>query len=82
MASDRQIEANRAVREYLERTRVRLADGREKLQRLHESIDDTNRHLESMSGWIAETEQALAEDRKRRSSSGEQKRYSWKTGST
>jgi len=30
MASDRRIEANRAVREYLERTRVRLADGREK----------------------------------------------------
>ena len=82
MASDRQVEANRAVREYLERTRARLVDGRKKLRRLHESIDNTNRHLESISGWIAEAERALAEDRKRRSSSGEQRRYSWKTGST
>jgi hypothetical protein len=82
MASERQVEANRAVREYLERTRASLAEGRERLRHLHESIDDTNRHLESMSGWIAETERALAEDRKRRSSSGEEKRYSWKTGST
>jgi chromosome segregation ATPase len=70
MASERQVEANRAVKEYLERTRARLAEGRQRLKRLHESIDDTNRHLESMSGWIEETERALAEDRKRRSSSG------------
>jgi len=82
MASEREVEANRALRQYLERTRARLADGREQLKRLHESIDDTNRHIESMSGWIEETERTLAEDRKRRSSSGEQKRYSWKTGST
>ena len=71
MASDRRVEANRAAREYLERTRARLADGRKRLKRLHESIDDTNRHLESISGWIEETERTLAEDRKRRPSSGE-----------
>jgi len=82
MPSDRRFEANRAVREYLERTRARLADGREKLQRLHESIDDTNRHLESMWGWIEETERTLAQERKRRPSSGPEKAYSWKTGST
>ena len=82
MASDRRFETNRAAREYLERTRARLADGRERLRRLHESIDDTNRHLETMSDLIAETERTLEENRKRRSSSGEQKRYSWKTGST
>jgi hypothetical protein len=70
MASERQVEANRAAREFLERTRARLADGRERLQRLHESIDDTNRHLESMSGWIEETERTLAQERKRRPSSG------------
>jgi chromosome segregation ATPase len=82
MASDRRLEVNRAAREHLERMSERLASGRARLERLHESIEDTNRHLESISDWIAETEQALAEDRKRRSSSGEQKRYSWKTGST
>jgi hypothetical protein len=82
MASDRRLEVNRAAREHLERMRVQLARGRARLERLHESIEDTNRHLESISGWIAESEQALAEDRKRRSSSGEQKPYSWKTGST
>jgi hypothetical protein len=70
MASERQVEANRAAKEYLERTRARLAEGRKRLRRLHESIDDTNKHLESMSGWIEETERTLAEDRKRRSSSG------------
>jgi chromosome segregation ATPase len=70
MASERQVEANRAAREFLERTRARLADGRERLKRLHESIDDTNRHLESMSGWIEETERTLAQERKRRPSSG------------
>jgi chromosome segregation ATPase len=82
MAPDRRLEVNRAAREHLERMSERLASGRARLERLHESIEDTNRHLESISDWIAETEQALAEDRKRRSSSGEQKRYSWKTGST
>ena len=70
MASDRQIEANRAAREFLERTRARLADGRERLKRLHESIDDTNRHLETISDWIEETERTLDEERKRRSASG------------
>jgi hypothetical protein len=82
MASDRRLEVNRAAREHLERMRERLAKGRARLERMHESIEDTNRHLESISSWIAETEQALAEDRKRLSSSGEEKRYSWKTGST
>ena len=82
MASERQVEANRAAREFLERTRARLADGRERLKGLHESIDDTNRHLESMWGWIEETERTLAQERKRRPSSGPEKAYSWKTGST
>jgi hypothetical protein len=81
MASDRRDEANRAAREHLERTRARLARGREKLKRLHESIDDTNKHLESMSDWIAETERTLAEERDERPSENE-KPYSWKTGST
>ena len=62
-------EANRAAREHLERTRRRLRDGRETLARLHESIDATNRHIETMSDWIEETERTLAEERERRSSS-------------
>ena len=62
-------EANRAAREHLERTRRRLKDGRETLERLHESIDATNRHIETMSDWIQETERALAQERERRSSS-------------
>jgi chromosome segregation ATPase len=69
MGQDRRFdETNRAAREHLERTRQRLEKGRKRLNRLHESIDDTKRHIDSMSDWITETEQALAEDRKRRSS--------------
>jgi predicted nucleic acid-binding Zn-ribbon protein len=67
MAKDGKAEqANRAVREHLERTRARLADGRARLDRLHESIQETNEHIESMSGWIAETERTLAEERERK----------------
>jgi hypothetical protein len=70
MASERKFdEANWAAREHLERTRERLLRGRAQLERLHESIDDTNRHLETISGWIEETERTLAEERKRRSTS-------------
>jgi len=81
MALDRRDEANRAALEHLERTRARLARGRENLKRLHESIDDTNKHLESMFDWIAETERTLAQERDERPSANE-KPYSWKTGST
>jgi predicted nucleic acid-binding Zn-ribbon protein len=62
-------EANRAAREYIERTRQRLRDGRKTLERLQAEIADTNRHIESMSSWIEENERALREERKRRSSS-------------
>src|SRR3954466_10340055 len=69
MASERRFdEANRAAREHLERTKQRLAQGRARLQRLHESIDATNRHIESMSSWIEETERSLDEERRRRAS--------------
>ena len=68
MAQDRRGDTNQAAREHLERTRNRIAYGRKNLDRLHESIEDTRRHIELMSDWIAETEQALAGDRRRRSS--------------
>lgn len=61
--------ANQAVREHIERTRKRLRDGRDKLERLQAEIDDTNRHIEIMSTWIEENERALQADRERRSSS-------------
>ena len=61
--------ANRAAREHIEKTRQRLRDGRAKLERLQAEIDDTNRHIESMSTWIEENERALQADRERRSSS-------------
>ena len=70
MSSEARDEANRVAREHLERTKERLASGRERLRRLHQSIDDTNRHLETISDWIEETERALDEERKRRSASG------------
>ena len=70
MPSDRRFdEANRAAREHIERTRERLRDGRLTLERLHAEIDDTNRHIETMTSWIEENERALQADRERRSSS-------------
>jgi peptidoglycan hydrolase CwlO-like protein len=61
--------ANRAAREHIEKTRKRLQEGRDKLERLQAEIDDTNRHIETMSSWIEENERALQADRERRSSS-------------
>jgi predicted nucleic acid-binding Zn-ribbon protein len=70
MTSDAKFdEVNRATREYIERTRERLRAGRATLARLHDAIEDTNRHIESMASWIEENERMLHEERKRRSSS-------------
>jgi len=60
---------NRAAREHIEKTRKRLRDGRDKLARLQAEIDDTNRHIETMTSCIEENERALQADRERRSSS-------------
>jgi peptidoglycan hydrolase CwlO-like protein len=68
MAKDPE-QANRAAQEHLERTRARLASGRVKLDRLHESISETKEHIESMSDWIEETERTLEEERKRKTDS-------------
>jgi len=61
--------ANKAARDHIERTRKRLREGRDKLERLQAEIDDTNRHIETMTTWIEENERALQADRERRSSS-------------
>jgi predicted nucleic acid-binding Zn-ribbon protein len=67
MGTDRERElAVKAAKEHVERTRKRLADGRATIDRLHESIEDTNRHIASVSEWIGETERALGEERARR----------------
>ena len=67
MTRDREREeAVDAARAHVERTRKRLADGRATIERLHESIEETNRHLANVSEWIGETERALGEDRARR----------------
>jgi peptidoglycan hydrolase CwlO-like protein len=66
MGLDREREeAVNAAREHVERTRKRLADGRATIDRLHESIEETNRHIASVSDWIGETERTLGEDRAR-----------------
>ena len=58
------------VREYVRRTRERLASGRAELDRLHESIESTNRHIASMSEWIDETKRSLEADRSRAPGAG------------
>jgi DNA-binding PadR family transcriptional regulator len=62
-------DANRAARAHIERTRERLRSGRETLARLRAEIDDTSRHLETMTSWLEENERALDEERRRRGSS-------------
>ena len=44
------------VRDYVRRTRERLAHGRAELDRLHESIESTNQHIASISEWLEETQ--------------------------
>jgi hypothetical protein len=61
---------NRPIREHLERTRRQLAGGRARLAKARETIEETNRHIASMSEWIGETERALGEERARRQSNG------------
>jgi hypothetical protein len=51
---DEREAANRSIRDYLERARKRLADGRAELDRQRASVDDTREHLSGMSRWIAE----------------------------
>ena len=62
-------DANRAVQEHIARTRETLRNGRERLREMQAEIDDTNRHIASMSEWIEENERTLQEERDRRSSS-------------
>jgi predicted nucleic acid-binding Zn-ribbon protein len=68
VGSDEQFDANRSAREHVERTRRRLREGRAELERLHESIDDTRKHIASMSDWIDGNERALDAERTRRAS--------------
>jgi chromosome segregation ATPase len=61
---------NRAVADYLERLRKRLADGRSELERQRALIDETHEHLAGMSRWIEQTDRELGETRSRRTNSG------------
>jgi predicted nucleic acid-binding Zn-ribbon protein len=63
---DEQEQRLRAAAEYVERTRRRLADGQATIERLQESVEETNEHLASISGWIDETDRQLKEERERR----------------
>ena len=67
--NERFDDANRAIQEHIARTRETLRSGRERLRRMRAEIDDTNRHIASMSEWLEENERALQEERDRRSSS-------------
>jgi phage-related tail protein len=66
--NERFDDANRAVQEHIARTREALRDGRDRLRKMQAEIDDTNRHIASMSEWIEENERLLQEERARRSS--------------
>ena len=56
MTRDREREeAVIAARAHVERTRKRLADGRVTIERLHESIEETNRHIANVSARIGAT---------------------------
>jgi hypothetical protein len=61
---------NRAVADYLERLRQRLADGRSELERQRALIDETHEHLAGMSRWIEQTDRELGATRSRRATSG------------
>jgi phage-related tail protein len=65
--NERFDDANRAAQEHIARTRETLRNGRERLRRMQAEIDDTNRHIASMSEWIEENERVLQEERDRRS---------------
>jgi len=65
MRLDKAARQNEEARRHLERTKERLAQGRAAIKRLRESIDDTNRHLETIGEWIGESERALDEQRQR-----------------
>jgi septal ring factor EnvC (AmiA/AmiB activator) len=67
--NERFDDANRAVQEHIAWTREALRDGRDRLRKMQAEIDDTNRHIASMSEWIEENERTLQEERDRRSSS-------------
>ena len=51
---DEREAANRSIREYLDRVRSRLADGRAEIERQRASVDDTREHMSGMGRWIAE----------------------------
>jgi hypothetical protein len=67
---DEREAANRAVADYLERLRQRLADGRSELERQRALIDETHEHLAGMSRWIEQTDRELDATRSRRTTSG------------
>ena len=51
---DEREAANRSIREYLDRVRARLEDGRAEIDRQRAAVDDTRDHLSGMGRWIAE----------------------------
>jgi hypothetical protein len=63
---DRQADHEAAIRqaaEHIERTRRRLELSRAELDRVQQSMRDTNEHLGSMAAWIDETARHLREAR-------------------
>ena len=73
MATDRDREAElRRTADFVRRTRARIAHGRENLDRLQESVQQTNEHIGSMAAWIDETERHLRAAREDAADEGEQ----------
>jgi septal ring factor EnvC (AmiA/AmiB activator) len=65
VATDRDREAElKRTAEFVRRTRARIANGRQNLHRLQESVQQTNEHIGSMAAWIDETERHLQAARK------------------
>ena len=67
---DEREAAIRAAAEHVARTRERLKNGRDEIDRQHASVSDTREHLAVISGWIEQTDRILGEERARRTADG------------
>jgi septal ring factor EnvC (AmiA/AmiB activator) len=56
---------NRRVAEHVERLRRQLAAGRDEIARQREAAANTQRHIEEVHRWLAETERQLQDARDR-----------------
>jgi phage-related tail protein len=62
--------AIRAAAEHVARTRERLRDGQDEIERQHAAVSDTREHMAAISGWIEQTDRILGEERARRTGGG------------